>query len=88
MTLTIDCPEEIIMALGKRPEEAAKEIRLMAALKLYEAGRISSGTAAHMAGMPRAIFVLTCGQYGISVFQQTPEELKRDMESALYASSR
>jgi len=88
MTLTIDCPEEIVMALGKRPEDAAKEIRLMAALKLYEAGRISSGMAAHMAGMPRATFVLTCGQYGVSIFQQTPEELKRDTESALYASSR
>ena len=73
MTLTIDCPEEIIMALGKRPEDAAKEIRLM---------------AAHMGGMPRATFVLTCGQYEVSVFQQTPEELKRDTESALYASSR
>jgi predicted HTH domain antitoxin len=61
------------------------EIRLMAALKLFESGRISSGLAAQLAGMSRTEFLLSCGQYGVSVFQQTPDELEADTKAALDA---
>jgi predicted HTH domain antitoxin len=87
-TLTLEYPEELLVALGKRSEEAAGEIRLMAALKLYEAGRLSSGLAAQLAGMPRVEFLLLCGRYGVSVFQQTAEELKADAAAALDARHR
>jgi len=82
LTLTLEYPAELSVALGKRPEDAAKEIRLMAALKLFESGRVSSGLAAQLAGMSRADFLLTCGQYGVSVFQQTVGELAADAGTA------
>jgi len=84
-TLTIDYPAELSVALGKRPDEAARELRLMAALKLFEAGRISSGLAAKLAGMSRVAFLGQCGQYGVSVFQQDPQELRSDTQAALDA---
>lgn len=84
-TLTFDCPPELLTALGKRPEDADREIRLMAALKLFENGRVTSGLAAQFAGMSRAEFLLTCGQFGVSVFQQTAEELDSDIKAALNA---
>jgi predicted HTH domain antitoxin len=84
--MTLEYPPELTVALGKRPEETADEIRLMAALKLFEAGRVSGGMAAKLAGMARADFLVTCGQYGVSIFQQTPDELEADVEAALHAS--
>ncbi len=87
-TLRLDCPDELMTALGKRVEDAASEIRLMAALKLYETGRLSSGMAAQLAGLGRVEFILVCGQYGVSVFQQTDEELRADLASALHARDR
>lgn len=86
--LTLEYPAELPTALGKRPDETAREIRLMAALKLFESGRVSSGLAAELAGMSRVQFLLACGQYGVSVFQQTPAELDADAEAALHARGR
>ena len=54
-------------------------------VKLFEAGRISSGLAAKLAGMSRVAFLCQCGQYGVSVFQQNPEELHSDLEAAFNA---
>lgn len=87
-TVTIECPPELSAALGKRMHDAVVEVQFMGALKLFESGRISSGLAAKLAGVTRAEFLLQCGRYGISVFQQTPEELARDAEVALDARSR
>jgi predicted HTH domain antitoxin len=40
----------------------------MAALKLFELGKISSGKAAELAGMSRVEFLEVCGRYRVSVF--------------------
>jgi predicted HTH domain antitoxin len=87
-TVQIDCPPELSAALGKRPADAVREIQLMAALKLFDSGRISSGLAARLAGMSRADFLLECGRHGVSVFQQTAEEVESDAKAALDASDR
>jgi len=81
-TIVFDCHEELAVALGKRPAEVAREVQLMAALRLYEFGRISSGLAARLAGMSRVEFITTCGLFGVSIFQQTPEELAVDIANA------
>ena len=86
--VTIEYPSELSVALGKRPADAAREIQLMAALKMFEAGRISSGLAAKLAGLSRVEFLIQCGQYGVSIFQQTADEVLADAETALHASSR
>lgn len=82
-TMTIDCGPELAVALGRRESEVDKELRMASALKLFELGRISSGLAARLAGISRVEFLMTCGQYGVSVFQQTETELKSDMNAAL-----
>jgi predicted HTH domain antitoxin len=38
--------------------EFESEVRFLAAAKLYELGRISSGKAAQMAGLPRVEFLI------------------------------
>ena len=83
---TIDCAPELAVALGRREIEIAKEIRLFSALKLFELGRISSGLAAQLAGLSRVEFLLLCGQYNVTIFQQTPDELEEDVDATLKVS--
>lgn len=81
--MTIDCGPELAVALGRRESDLDMELRMASALKLFELGRISSGLAARLAGISRVEFLLTCGQYGVSVFQQTETELQDDVDAAL-----
>jgi len=85
-TMTLDCGPELAVALGRREADLEGEVRLASALKLFELGRISSGLAARLAGMARVEFLLLCGQYGVSVFQQTEKELVSDLDAALRAT--
>jgi len=73
----------LAVALGRRQSELEGEVRLASALKLFELGRISSGLAARLAGMPRVQFLMMCGQYGVSIFQQSAEELAGEVDSVL-----
>jgi predicted HTH domain antitoxin len=86
--MNIEVPSALPSALGKRPADTAREIQLMAALKMFECGRISGGMAAELAGVPRAEFVALCGQYGVSAFQQTAEELVADVKAIADARHR
>ncbi len=80
MTLVI--PDEVLAALDMTLEEAADELRLVAAVKLYELGRLSSGAAAQLAGIPRTLFLCKLADYGVNTFRQTEAELKEELASA------
>ena len=64
--------------------ELDHHLRLMAALKMFELGQISSGKAAELVGMSRVDFLQTCGRYRVSVFNYSPDEaeaeIRRDLE--------
>jgi hypothetical protein len=51
--ITVDIPEDTLAALEEFPETAGSTLRMAAAAKLYERGRLSSGAAAQRAGMFR-----------------------------------
>lgn len=86
-TLTIEYPPEVLWALQQNPDEFAAEARLLLALKLYETGKLSTGLAAQVAGVPRVTFLFLLGQHGLSPFGQTPDELTEDFANALRASN-
>ena len=48
----IDIPDETLLALKLVPAGAAQELRLAAAVKLYELGRLSSGGRRTVGGHP------------------------------------
>jgi predicted HTH domain antitoxin len=81
-TINIEIPEEVLISLNETPETISQELRTLAAVKLFELGRLSSGQAAKLAGMSRVEFLMALGQYQVSPFQISPEELERDVNNA------
>lgn len=80
--VNIPIPDDAMAALNLSPVEAAEEFRFAAAAKLYELGRLSSGAAASLAGVPRTVFLNRLSEYGVSTFRADEEELKQDLSSA------
>jgi predicted HTH domain antitoxin len=83
--LIIKYPKDFEYAVHMTKDEIEQHIRLMAALKMFELGKISSGKAAELAGMSRVDFFEACGRYRVSIFNYPPEEsekeIKKDMET-------
>ena len=73
--MTLDMPEEALAALRTDPTNFARELRLAAAVKWYELRRVTQERAATIAGFSRAEFVAALGQFGVSPFQYTAEEV-------------
>lgn len=80
--IKLTVPDETLLALRGTSESAAAEVRLAAAVKLYEVGRLSSGAAATLAGIPRTLFLTKLAEYGVPTFRLTKEELERDLQRA------
>lgn len=81
--VTIKYPEHLEDAVKLSKSELERELRLMAALKMFELGKLSSGKAAELAGMTRLEFLEACGQYGVSVFNYQPDEVMGEIEKDL-----
>jgi predicted HTH domain antitoxin len=57
------------------------DTKMFVAAKLYESGKLPLGYAADAAGLSKRTFIELLGQYGVSLFLQTPEEIQADTEN-------
>jgi predicted HTH domain antitoxin len=80
--LILDVPDDSLLSLKLSGEAAAAEIRLAASVKLYELGRLSSGAAARLAGIPRTLFLSKLADYGVDTFRLTDDEMERQTSLA------
>jgi predicted HTH domain antitoxin len=79
-TLTIEYPESVLASLNMSPESFEEEARMALAVKLYEMGRLTSGQAARLVGIPRVEFLLSCRRYGAATVAWDEDELDAEFE--------
>lgn len=58
------------------------ELKMLIAAKLYEDGTLSSGQAAELAGVSKRTFIEQLGKYGVSIFSDSVEDLRSDIDNA------
>lgn len=80
--ITLSIPDETLLALKLNPHPLGAELRFAAAVKLYKLGRMSSGAAAKLAGVPRTVFLSRLADYGVDTFKLSEEELRQETRLA------
>ena len=76
--LTLEIPDDALLALRGPCEAVGSRLLLAAAMKLYEIGELSSGAAASLAGIPRVVFLSKLADFGIDTFRLSEAELSRE----------
>jgi predicted HTH domain antitoxin len=76
--IAMTIPDESLAALADSPEKASAELRMLAAVKLFELKKLSSGAAARLAGVSRIEFLKRLGEYGVHVFDMTEKEFEQE----------
>ena len=80
--IVIEIPDEVLISLKETPSEFSRDMLMLAAVKLYQMGKLSSGRAAQLAGVTRVSFLQSLSKYRVPIFDLTHEELKSDFENA------
>jgi predicted HTH domain antitoxin len=81
-TISFELPDDAVLSMHVPVADVSYQLRMAAAVKLYELGRLSSGAAARLAGVPRVAFLAKLGDYGVDTFRTSEEELLADVRNA------
>lgn len=84
-TLEIQLPDRTVAGLDREPEELASDLRMAAAVKWYELGRVSQEVAAEVAGLSRSDFVSLLNRMSVSPMQETADEVAASAKYLLEA---
>jgi predicted HTH domain antitoxin len=76
--VVVEVPEKVLLAEKTDEVSFAKELKVLAAVKLCELGRLSSGRAAELAGMNRVEFLPGLGRYETFPFEAELAEFEAD----------
>jgi predicted HTH domain antitoxin len=73
--IKLDRPYHVPGAQQLSGRDVGSDLRLLAALALFRARRVSSGRAAEIVGCSKVEFIDTLNRHGIPYFTETPDEL-------------
>jgi len=80
--ITISYPEGLPAALNLSEEQFAAEVRFLAAAKLLEMGKLSSGKAVDLAGLGRVDFLQKLGAYDFHAINLDDQEIEAELKAA------
>ena len=66
-TLTLQLPDNV----------DEKDVKMQLAANLYDKGIMSSGQAANLVGISKREFIETIGQFGVSIFGESIDDLEK-----------
>ena len=79
MQITLELPDDSLSITKERPEEFGRSLRIAAAVKWYELGKICQSKAAELIGCSRMELFDHFREYGIPVLQLSPEDLDAEL---------
>ena len=82
VVLVAAAPTTSIEDLVRQGNKAVARSKYTDAVKLYELGRLSSGAAARLAGIPRVLFLSRLADYGVDTFRLSEDDLRREVRLA------
>ena len=85
--VVVEYPDGLPGLLRLSEAEFAAEIRFLAAAKLFEMGKLSSGKAAEMAGIARVEFLHKLGPYGFHALNLDDEQIEAELQAAAELSA-
>lgn len=79
----VEYPAGLPILMNQSPQEFEQEAKMAMAVKLFELGKLTSGQAASMAGIPRADFLLACPKYGVPSVIWDDEEIESEFKTPI-----
>lgn len=79
---TIAYPEDFPQLLKLSDSEFSKELRFLAAAKLYELGRFTASQAARLADLDRLGFLAQLDRIGAAAINLRDDEIEAEIEEA------
>jgi predicted HTH domain antitoxin len=76
-------PDEFERTVDLTQDEFEHHIRLMAALKMFELGKLSAARASEFSGMTKAAFLDACATYHISPYNISEAALETEIREDL-----
>lgn len=78
--LYLELADELFSRSPSNSEELSQAILTSAAVKLYQAKKLSTGKAAQLAGLSRIQFFEELGRAGVKLYDPSPQEFSEELE--------
>lgn len=79
-TISIDFPNDILLALNESENDLKKRIKVTLAIQLYSLQKLTIGKAAQFSGMARIEFEKELSKHNISISNLDEEDVLNDIE--------
>jgi len=79
--LTLQYPDDLLVASGKPRSELERELKFQLAVRLFEVGQLSLGKAAELAGWNRLLFADELGRLNVPILNLDADEIQAELRA-------
>lgn len=79
-TISLDFPNDILLALNESENDLKKRIKLLLAIQMYKLQKLTIGKAAQLSGLTRLEFEIELSKNKISISNLTETDVLKDIE--------
>ena len=80
--LTLEYPDDLLLASGKPRSEVERELKFQLAVRLFEVGQLSLGKAAELAGWNRLRFADELGRLKVPIVNLDDKEIGVELRAS------